>query len=138
MVELAAALHSEGRTLLDALAAIYAEFGLHATSQLSVRMDRLEDIRGAVSRLRERPPAELAGRTVVAVDDLALGVDGLPPTDGVRLRLLDGHVIVRPSGTEPKLKCYLELVTPANTNAVERAAAVLNATKEALRATLGL
>lgn len=138
VVELAAVLKADGRTLLDALADIHAQYGLFATSQLSVRMARLEDIRGAVQRLREQPPAVVAGRDVVGVDDLALGVDGLPPTDGVRLRFADGHIIVRPSGTEPKLKCYLEYVTPANANAHERAEAVLNATKDALRQVLGL
>ena len=135
VVEMAASLRAEGRTLLDALDAIYAEFGRHATSQLSIRMDAASEIRAAVQRLRERPPAELAGRRITGVDDLAHGIDGLPPTDGVRLRMADGHVLVRPSGTEPKLKCYLEYIS--NDDA-DGAAQVLARTESALRSALGL
>ena len=66
---------------------------------------------GRVDRLRDRPPASLGGLAVEGVDDLALGSAGLPPTNGLRLRLAGrGRVVVRPSGTEPKLKCYLEVV----------------------------
>ena len=138
IVEMAAALKADGRTLLDALDAIYEVHGLHATSQLSVRMSEPAAIRGAVQRLRETPPAAVAGRTVIGVDDMSLGVDGLPPTDGIRLRLVDGHIIVRPSGTEPKLKCYLEYVTPWSVDARAQAASVLEATKADLRTALGL
>ena len=138
IVEMAASLHAEGRTLLDALDAIYAQHGVHATSQLSIRMDDVSGIRAAVQRLREQPPAALAGRPVLGVDDLAMGVDGLPPTDGIRLRFADGHVIVRPSGTEPKLKCYLECITPFDVDANARAKATLAATTSDLRTALGL
>lgn len=138
VVEMAATLKAEGWTLLDALHSLYAKHGLHATRQLSIRMANLTDIRDAVARLRQAPPAVLAGRAVIGVDDLALGVDGLPATDGVRLRLADGHVIVRPSGTEPKLKCYLELVIPYDDGAAARAAALLERTGNELRAALGL
>lgn len=138
IVEMAASLKAEGRTLLDALAGIYAEHGLHATSQLSVRMSDPAAISGAVQRLREQPPTQLAGRAVVGVDDMSQGIDGLPPTDGVRLRLNDGHVIVRPSGTEPKLKCYLEFITPWTSDARTLAAHVLDSTKADLKVALGL
>jgi phosphomannomutase len=71
-----------------------------------------------MERLRAHPPTGLAGLAVTGVDDLAAGSEGLPPTDGLRYRLagpgVDGaRVVVRPSGTEPKLKCYLEVVVPA-------------------------
>lgn len=138
VVEMAASLKAEGRTLLDALAEIYTAHGLHATSQLSVRMPEPAAIRDAVQRLRERPPTQLAGRAVVGVDDLSFGLDGLPPTDGIRLRLADGHVVVRPSGTEPKLKCYLEYITPWTPTAHTWAAQVLDATKADLKIALGL
>ena len=138
IVEMAASLKAEGRTLLGALDDIYRAFGLHATTQLSVRMSDPEAIRAAVQQLRALPPTELAGRAVVGVDDMAAGIDGLPPTDGVRLRLIDGHVIVRPSGTEPKLKCYLEFVTPWTPTAGAHASGVLDATKAELRVALGL
>ena len=135
VVEMAATLNAEGRTLLDALADIYAEYGRHATAQLSVRMTEIPAIAAAVQRLREHPPTELAGRGIIGVDDLAQGIDGLPPTDGVRLRMRDGHVIVRPSGTEPKLKCYLEYISHDDAVA---AADLLERTKAALRETLGV
>ena len=64
-----------------------------------------------MARLREQPPAALAGVEVSSFEDLALGTASQPATDGLRLRLVDGsRVIVRPSGTEPKIKCYLEVV----------------------------
>ena len=63
--------------------------------------------------LRARPPAALGGRAVLTAEDLAAGVGGLPPTDGVRYVLAGGaRIVVRPSGTEPKLKAYLEVVAP--------------------------
>jgi phosphomannomutase len=113
VVELAAQLRREGRTLVDRLDEIAREHGLFATDQLSVRVDDLRVIDDAMARLREHPPAALGGLTVEQVDDLAAGGSGLPPTDGLRFRLADrARVVVRPSGTEPKLKCYLEVVVP--------------------------
>ena len=68
-----------------------------------------------MQRLRETPPASLGGLAVERIDDLSLGSDSLPPTDGLRFALADGaRVIVRPSGTEPKVKCYLEVVIPVD------------------------
>jgi phosphomannomutase len=109
--ELAAMLKAEGRGLGDLLDDLACEHGLHATRQISVRADDPGTLRAILARLRDAPPAALGGRRVVAVDDLAAGLDGLPPTDGLRLRLDgDARAIVRPSGTEPKVKCYLEVV----------------------------
>ena len=68
-------------------------------------------ITAAMERLRATPPTSLGGLDVEQVDDLALGSADLPPTDGLRFRLQDdARVVVRPSGTEPKLKCYLQVV----------------------------
>ncbi len=115
LCEIAAAAKAEGRGLDDLLDDIAAEHGLHATDQLSVRVTDLGEIAAAMTRLRAAPPASLGGLEVVAVDDLALGSAELPPTEGLRYRLAEGgRVIVRPSGTEPKLKCYLEVVIPVN------------------------
>ena len=81
-------------------------------------------------RLRTSPPTVLGGRAVEAIEDLADGVGGLPPTEGLRYLLDAGaRVIVRPSGTEPKIKCYLEVVVPAGDGDVESARATA---KEAL------
>ncbi|MEU6220455.1 phospho-sugar mutase [Streptomyces sp. NPDC047022] len=112
ITELASALKEEGRTLLDLLDDLAVEHGLHATDQLSVRVEDLSVIANAMGRLREQPPTQLAGLSIVRSEDLTKGTDKLPPTDGLRYTLDGARVIVRPSGTEPKLKCYLEVVVP--------------------------
>jgi phosphomannomutase len=113
VLELAAALRAEGRTLLDRLDDIALRHGVHATDQLSVRVADLSLITGAMTRLRTAPPSSLGGLAVDRVDDLASGSADLPATDALRFRLAQGaRVVVRPSGTEPKLKCYLEVVVP--------------------------
>jgi phosphomannomutase len=110
---LAAELKASGRTLLDRLDELANEHGLFVTGQLSVRVEDLSLISDAMARLRAQPPARLLGRDV-AYADLALED---PPVDAVRL-LGDGvRVIVRPSGTEPKLKAYLETVVPVHEDA---------------------
>jgi phosphomannomutase len=113
VVETAARLRAEDRTLLDRLADLYREFGVHATDQLAVRVADLSLIADVMARLRSNPPSVLGGLGVRGVDDLAAGHSVLPPTDALRFRLADeSRVVVRPSGTEPKLKCYLEVVVP--------------------------
>ncbi|MGY1715148.1 phospho-sugar mutase [Geodermatophilus sp. SYSU D01106] len=110
---LAAELKATGRTLVDRLDELAREHGLFATGQLSVRVEDLALISGAMERLRADPPQRLLGRPVTATDLLAED----PPVDAVRL-LGDGvRVIVRPSGTEPKLKAYLETVVPVHDDA---------------------
>lgn len=146
VTELASTLKEDGRTLLDALDDLAVAHGLHATDQLSVRVEDLTIIAEAMTALRETPPTELAGLPVVKAEDLTHGTATLPPTDGLRYTL-DGEyrarVIVRPSGTEPKLKCYLEAVIPvANRSDLPSARAegtrVLNAIKQDLSAAAGI
>ncbi len=110
LAELVATLKAEGRTLFDLLDDLALDYGLHAIDQLTIRTT---DSAALVQRLRVQPPRSIGTRGVVSFEDLTAGAGGLPPTDGLRLRL-DGdvRVVVRPSGTEPKLKCYLELVVP--------------------------
>lgn len=117
VAELAAVQRASGRTLNDVLDDLAREHGVHATSQVSVRVSDLDRIAATMARLRADAPSTLGGLDVLAVDDL-LEPDGpLPPTDGLRLNLDGGaRVIVRPSGTEPKVKCYLEVVVPVDTN----------------------
>ncbi|UXX97756.1 phospho-sugar mutase [Streptomyces sp. AD2-2] len=117
ITELASELKAEGRDLLDLLDDLAVEHGLHATDQLSVRVEDLSVIADAMRRLREHPPTALAGLAVTNAEDLTEGTDKLPPTDGLRYTLDGARVIVRPSGTEPKLKCYLEVVVPVATHA---------------------
>jgi phosphomannomutase len=113
VAELAALLRSEGRTLTDRLDEIARAHGLYATDQLSVRVEDLTEIGRAMDRLRSRPPRTLGGLSVQSVEDLSEGSEDLPPTDGLRYRLAErSRVVVRPSGTEPKLKGYLEVVVP--------------------------
>ncbi|GIH74353.1 phospho-sugar mutase [Planobispora longispora] len=139
---IAARARRDGRTLLDLLDDQARRYGLHATSQLSARVSDLSLIAGAMARLRAAPPTELGGRKVESVEDLSLGTGGLPPTEGLRYLLSGGaRVVVRPSGTEPKLKCYLEVVVPVTgevADARARAVQDLKALKRDLAAALDL
>ncbi|MFF1452060.1 phospho-sugar mutase [Streptomyces sp. NPDC058274] len=132
-----------GRTLLDLLDDIAVAYGLHATDQLSVRVEDLSLIARAMQRLREEPPTRLAGLAITKSEDLTQGTDKLPPTDGLRYTLDGARVIVRPSGTEPKLKCYLEVVVPVATHddlpeARAKAADLLARIKQDLAAAAGI
>ncbi|MFF3344376.1 phospho-sugar mutase [Streptomyces sp. NPDC002779] len=143
ITELASELKERGRTLLDLLDDLAVEHGLHATDQLSVRVEDLSVIADAMRRLREQPPTELAGLAITRAEDLTRGTDRLPPTDGLRYALDGARVIVRPSGTEPKLKCYLEVVVPvaghsALPAARARATELLAAIKRDLSAAAGI
>ncbi|GAA2718126.1 phospho-sugar mutase [Actinocorallia aurantiaca] len=131
---LAAEAKRDGRTLLDLLDDQARRFGVHATGQLSVRVADKALIDEAMAALRQAPPAELGGRAVERMDDLAEGVDNLPPTEGLRFRLEGGaRVVVRPSGTEPKLKCYLEVVVPVEGDDVAAAREAAATGLESLR-----
>ena len=140
LCELAAQTKAEGRTLVDVLDDLAVAHGLHATDQLSVRVDDLSLIAGAMARLRAGTPTELGGFAVDGVDDLALGSAELPPTEGLRFRLAEGaRVVVRPSGTEPKLKCYLEVVVPVDVEAGVDAARISAAARlDALKHDIGV
>ncbi|MFF7949824.1 phospho-sugar mutase [Streptomyces griseorubiginosus] len=143
ITELASGLKEQGRTLTDLLDDIAVEHGLHATDQLSVRVEDLSIIARAMERLREHPPTELAGLPVTKAEDLTRGTDRLPPTDGLRYTLTGARVIVRPSGTEPKLKCYLEVVIPVAGHADlptarTKATALLTTIKQDLSAAAGI
>lgn len=110
LLELAAALKAEGRGIQDLLDDLYRRFGLHMTGQISIRVADPTRIIGLMARLRRSPPAALGDRRIVSLDDFEYGIDGLPPADGLRLNMDGARVIIRPSGTEPKLKCYLQMV----------------------------
>jgi phosphomannomutase len=127
IAELAASLKADGRTLLDELAEIDRAYGPHRTDQFSLRVTDLAEIPRMMAALRQDPPKELGGLAVERVDDLSQGTDSLPPTDGLRFVLDGARVVVRPSGTEPKLKCYLEAASTE----------VLAAVRESLGSVLG-
>jgi phosphomannomutase len=126
VAELCAATRAAGRSLAELLDDLHERFGVHLTSQWSLRLsgpDAHERLVAVVERWRHRPPERLGGLEVREVVDLERPRPDLPPTTGVLLRLVaadggDGvrapmsaRVVVRPSGTEPKLKAYLEVVT---------------------------
>jgi phosphomannomutase len=142
VLQLAAQAKAAGRTLLDLLDDLAVKHGLHATDQLSMRVDDLSLIAQAMDRLRATPPSALGSYTVERIDDLSDGSESLPPTDGLRFTLSDGaRVVVRPSGTEPKLKCYLEVVVPVSTDvasARRRAGENLSGIKQTLSTALGI
>ena len=106
--DLAAGLKAEGRTVWDALADLDATTGAMPSAQVSMRVEDLQIIVDAMARLRAEGIAELAGDPVTTSVDLAAGSEDLPPTDGLLFATDTGtRVVIRPSGTEPKLKCYL-------------------------------
>lgn len=108
---LASRLKESGSSIDAELDRIRNRDGYFATAPLSFRLDDVTRIAAAMSKLRENPPVTLAGSPVTEVHDLSQGYEGLPPTDGILLLSeANSRVIVRPSGTEPKLKCYLEVV----------------------------
>nr|WP_197977702.1 phospho-sugar mutase [Plantibacter sp. CFBP 8798] len=107
--------------LLDRFADTFGSFG---SDQISIRYAELSRIGEVMSGLRALPPTELAGAQVTRIDDLADGFEALPPSDVLRVWLDDGtRVMIRPSGTEPKLKVYVD-VQSADGDAAERAATV--------------
>lgn len=107
--------------LLDRFADTFGSFG---SDQISIRYAELSRIGEVMSGLRALPPTELAGARVTRIDDLADGFEALPPSDVLRVWLDDGtRVMIRPSGTEPKLKVYVD-VQSADGDAAERAATV--------------
>jgi phosphomannomutase len=143
VLQLSAEAKAAGRTLLDLLDDLAKKYGLHATDQLAVRVDDVSLIAAAMDRLRATPPTQLGGHAVERVDDLSEGSATLPPTDGLRYTLSAGaRVVVRPSGTEPKLKCYLEVVIPVSgddvTAARAQATTELAAIKQSLTTATGL
>jgi phosphomannomutase len=145
VAELAAGLKAELRTLADRLDELALRFGVYATDQLSMRVDDLSEIADAMAQLRAHPPASLLDEAITSTVDL------LPSADVVTLTTATARVVVRPSGTEPKLKAYLEVVEPVVAApgaeeatepdvpaARERAAASLAALRTEVSAALGI
>ena len=134
ILALAAGLRAQGLTVADRLDELALSHGVHLTSQLAFRVADLAVISDAMARLRAAPPATLAGGAVAA-SDLATGWRGLPPTDGMLLEGGPVRVVVRPSGTEPKLKCYLQVrLPPAAPDDLPAGRAEASAIMERLRA----
>jgi phosphomannomutase len=111
LAQIATDLSAEGKTYLDLLDEIWNTYGFHATDQISIRVNNLSTISALMNKLRNNPETEIAGIAVLKMDDLAKPTNSLPPTDGLRYTLEQNiRIIIRPSGTEPKIKCYIEVV----------------------------
>lgn len=139
LARLTSALKADGRDLQSLLDELALAHGVHATSPVTVRVEDLGDIALLMDRLRTAPPQTLAGSAVVQNVDLSQGSEDLPPTDALAWTTEAGdRVIVRPSGTEPKLKCYLEVIEPvAGSEALVQSRARAADRLERLRAEVG-
>lgn len=115
-MEMLAYLKSQKKTIWQVLDELALTHGLHVTDQVSIRVTSGEQVSVTMAGIRNAPPSVLGGLQVSAIDDLAIGFEDLPKTDAVIIHLAGkdqiqkARVIVRPSGTEPKIKCYLEVV----------------------------
>jgi len=123
-LSVAAELKAAGKTVADHLDEFVERFGAFASTQVSLRVTDLSRIGEIMARLRAAPPAAVGGIRVERIEDLAEGFGALPPSDVLRI-VLDGgaRVMVRPSGTEPKLKVYIDAVGHVGTIGERRDAA---------------
>jgi len=147
ITEMVATLKAEGRGVQDVLDELAIAHGVHATSQVSLRFTDLSAIPALMAALRLAPPTGFGGLDVVEAIDLEAGSAQLPPTDGLTYMLsgaegVDGaRVIIRPSGTEPKIKAYLEVRAPVGADGVSvaraHAQASLTAVADSVRERLG-
>jgi phosphomannomutase len=129
VTDIAIRLAKAGSNLEKHLEELSNRYGHVATGQISIRVEDLSVIRELMKKIRSSPPAAIAG-VETTFTDLSLGTERLAPTDGLRFDLADGRrVIVRPSGTEPKLKCYLL----AKADSTESAKAQLESLREAMK-----
>jgi len=113
LANIAADLKSRGATIADYLDRIWEKYGFHRTEQISVRVTDVKRLALVISSIRTTQPLDIAGIRITRFDDLAVATPELPATDGLRFFLEgDIRIIIRPSGTEPKLKCYIEVVRP--------------------------
>ncbi|KJL41705.1 putative phosphomannomutase [Microbacterium terrae] len=133
MLGMAAEARGRGLGVADLLTEFDATFGSFASDQISVRVDDVSTIARIMAALRAEHPSAVGGVAVDRVDDLLEGVDGLPPGDVLRLWLADGsRVVVRPSGTEPKLKLYLDVRGDSPDDAAARIGALTDGARALL------
>jgi len=136
---LAAEARADGETIDDRMNALAQRYGAYASTQISIRIGTPDAAAEIIAKLRADPPTRIAGDAVTAVDDFANGFGELPPSDIIRLRLSGGdRVIIRPSGTEPKLKVYIDArsLTGDGPERRRRATAKVGRLSDAMRAIL--
>jgi phosphomannomutase len=131
LLSLASTARAAGQSLLDRWDALETAHGVHLTAQVTLPTRAPAEV---MAGLRARPPASLADLPVAAVTDLVAGDGGLPPSDVLTYHLTGARVVIRPSGTEPKLKCYLEVVEPVGGRPLRQARAAASARLGPLRA----
>jgi phosphomannomutase len=139
-LSLASELKADGVTIAEHLDLFSEKFGHYASGQISVRVTDLAQITTVMTRLREAPPETVGGIRVDRIEDLTDGFEGLPPSDVLRIWLTDGsRVMVRPSGTEPKLKVYIDTHSSDGSVAERKAsaAAALAALDAGMRELIG-
>ncbi|MFN3949736.1 phospho-sugar mutase [Microbacterium sp.] len=133
LLEMAAEARGQGRTVADLMQEFRDTFGAFASDQISVRVSDVSEIAGMMASLRAEPPTAVGEVAVARIDDLLQGVEGFPPGDVLRLWLDDGsRLIVRPSGTEPKLKLYLDVRGSSAKKATRRLTALRAGAEELL------
>jgi phosphomannomutase len=132
VADIASQLANQGYTLGDQLDRLMQRYGYFSTGQISIRVTDLNVISNLMSKLRNNPPAEIAGVSA-EFEDMKQGTKSLPGTDALRFTLSDGRtVIIRPSGTEPKLKCYLQAVSESETTSSKLLAELETAMRQLL------
>lgn len=133
LLGLAADARVRGVTIAGLLEELGSEIGHFASGQVSVRVDDLSIISNTMTSLRAQPPASFGTRAVATAEDLARGGAGVPAGDVLRYRLADGsRVVVRPSGTEPKLKIYIDARAGSASDAAAAVAELEAAVRELL------
>ena len=147
-LDLASNLKARGQTLWDALDRLDRKYGAHRSEQVAIKMDGADGaaaISGAMTALRKDPPAELAGSDVVLLRDLSTSIAldcktgastsvPLPPSNVLEVTLEDGsRILARPSGTEPKIKLYVEVVGSDSETAAKRLSEVVAAIRKRTR-----
>ncbi len=116
LAQIAGELHDGGISLADYLNLIGDEYGFHKTDQISIRVTDLSIIQSLLNKVSANPPASLAGSALISAEDLSKSKSMATP--GIRCYYNDGiRIIIRPSGTEPKLKCYIEVVSNSKSDA---------------------
>lgn len=135
LMECLAFLKSEHRTAQDIIHELRDELGGGVTHNISVNIGTASAAPKIIRALLDHPPSHIAGYRVIGTDDMNSGIDGLPPTSGIRWRLSDKpetpwRIIIRPSGTEPKVKCYVEVSTATQAERVAKECATIIANAE--------
>ena len=130
VLSLAARARAGGESLVEAYDALEVAHGVHHTTQVTIPTQEPVQV---MSRLRIEAPTELAGEPITGTSDLTGGTDKLPSADVLRYWLRGARVVIRPSGTEPKIKAYLEIVEPVIAGRLTEARRAARARMEPLR-----